>query len=96
MLVVLVDTFSTNSPTSPDAICKFSTLVDKLLNATDNVCFLSSKYILVPFIVVLLSLFISVITLLISNLLPAILAPSATLESTIKPSAIALLDCIPF
>ena len=49
ILVVLDDTFSTKSPTSPDATLRFSTVVDKLLNAKSKVCFLSSKYILVPF-----------------------------------------------
>ena len=92
---MLVDTFSTKSPTSPDATLRFSTVVDKLLKAKSKVCFLSSKYILVPFMVVVPS-FISVTTLSMSSLLPAIFALSATLESTINPSAIALLDCIPF
>ena len=71
------------------------TVVDILLNATFKDCFWSSKYILVPLILVV-PLLTSVTTLSISSLLPAMFALSATLESTIKPSAIALLDCIPF
>ena len=72
-----------------------STCVFKLLKATSSDWFCSFKYILLDLIVVLLSLLTSVITLAISNLLPDILALSATLASTIRPSAIASEDFIP-
>ena len=71
-----------------------STVVFNVLNATSNVCFLSSKYIFELFIVVVLPL-TSVITLSISSLLPDILALSDTILLTIKPSPIALA-VIPF